>query len=523
MTNWLPDLTERSAPLYRGIADALAEDVGAGRLPPGARLPTHRDLAFALGVTVGTVSRAYAEAERRGLIGGEVGRGTFVRAPAAASMPGPGECAPELPAAAVPAGAIGGLAGPPADGLERIAEEGFGERLDLSLNYPYDAPIAAALRTAVQRIDDAALLATIGRYQPSNGMRAHREAGAAWLRRLGVGASAENVLIVPGCQGGLSTTFQALCRPKDVVLHEALTWPGLHATASAQGLHPVGVDIDDDGLIVEALDAACRTHHPRLLYTMPTLHNPTATVMSVARRQAVAEVAERHGVIILEDDVYGFLLDDPPPPIHRFAPNHGIYVTSLSKSVCPGLRIGYLLAPAALVPRLAHAVRTSMLMTSSIAAEVASQTIVSGAAAVAADAQRAEARARQRLAAEILGGLGFRSHPAAFHGWLPLPPNWRGGDFVAALLDRGVAVSAGATFAGPTFTRQAGTSTYDLRAAGQRPAMADPARVDHAMTNADAHVRLCLCAVADRQRLASALRVVADVARSSATNRMPIV
>src|SRR3954451_2940291 len=79
MTTWLPDLSHLRGPRYRAIADALAADIANGRLSSGARLPTHRDLAYRLGVTVGTVSRAYAEAERRGLIGGEVGRGTFVR------------------------------------------------------------------------------------------------------------------------------------------------------------------------------------------------------------------------------------------------------------------------------------------------------------------------------------------------------------------------------------------------------------------------------------------------------------
>ena len=95
MTNWTPDLSGRNGPRYRAIADALAEDVRGGRLAAGTRLPTHRDLAWRLKMTIGTVSRAYAEAERRGLVAGEVGRGTYVRrlAGIAPIMPGdtPGE------------------------------------------------------------------------------------------------------------------------------------------------------------------------------------------------------------------------------------------------------------------------------------------------------------------------------------------------------------------------------------------------------------------------------------------------
>lgn len=493
---WTPSIDGRAGPVYRRIAEALADDLGNGVLTAGMRLPTHRDLAYRLGVTVGTISRAYGEAERLGLIGGEVGRGTFVRQPASARGPADADRPPE--------GHAGGLHQPTeagthlwyADGLHRAIQEddaAAADRFDLSLNYPSDAPLQAVLRTALARIDDSVLTA-IGRYQPSNGMRAHREAGVAWLQHLGVEVDADQLIVVPGCQGGLATTFLALCRPGDVVLHEALTWPGLLATTASQGLRTMAVEMDALGLVPEALDAACRDLHPRVLYTMPTLHNPTTAVMPAERRRAVAEVARRHGVVVLEDDVYGFLLDDRPPTIRSCLPELGIYVTSLSKSVAPGLRIGYLVAPEALVPRLASAVRTSVLMTSSVAAHIATETIRSGGAATAANAQRQEARARQRLAAELLDGLDFRTHPFAFHGWLAVPVPWRGDEFMAALLGRGVSVTPGSAFAS---------------AAGSR--------------EAETHVRLCLCAIKDRQRLATALGIVAEVARDAAPARMPVV
>lgn len=490
MTIWSPQLEGRPGPRYLAIAAALAEDVAAGLLPVGGRLPTHRDLAHRLRVTVGTVSRAYAEAQRCGLIEGTVGRGTFVRDPRAAAA-ADAEC---LPDASRPSS----LAVNDRWFVDRAAraatEQDAGETLDLSLNYPFPAPIGAALAEGVRGMDDAAMLGTVGRYQPANGLRAHREAGVAWLRRLGLEADADDVLVVPGCQGGLSIAFLALCRPGDTILHEALTWPGLHATAAASGVRTIGLPIDAHGLLPDAFEAACRDYRPKLLYTMPTLHNPTAIVMPEERRRAIASVAHRHGVVVVEDDVYGFLLD-APPPLCTFLPEAGIYVTSLSKAVAPGLRIGWLAAPSALVPRLAAAVRTSMLMTSSVAAEVAARTIASGAAARAVEAQRAEARARQALAAERLAGLDFRSNDRAFHGWLRVPPPWRRDDFVAALRARGSTVTPGSAFAGSG------------GAGGE----------------ADTHVRLCLCAVADRMRLAAALDIVANVARGGSPSRLPEV
>jgi DNA-binding transcriptional MocR family regulator len=228
---------------------------------------------------------------------------------------------------------------------------------------------------------------------------------------------------------------------------------------------------------------------------MPTLHNPTAIVMPEDRRRAVAAIAACHGMIVIEDDVYGFLLDAPPPSIRTLAPDLCIYATSLSKAVAPGLRIGWLAAPAALVPRLAAAIRTSMLMTSSVAAELASRIVATGAAARAAKAQRDEARARQRIAAEKLAGFDYRSHPSAFHGWLGVPPPWRRDDFCGALQARGVAVTPGTAFAG----------------AGVSP------------TEAETRVRLCFCAIADRQRLTAALDIIAELARSGAPSPLPVV
>lgn len=499
MTIWLPQLDGRTGPLYRRIADALADDVATGRLPPGSRLPTHRDLAWQLKVTVGTVSRAYAEATRRGLIGGEVGRGTFVQQPQW-PVPADAECLPELSYPSSGSGSSGSQASSQVfrqTFLQHGASDADSSRngpLDLSLNYPFEEPVAEALAAGLRGLSDPALLTEIGRYQPANGMHRHRQAGVDWLQRQGVVVDADTLMIVPGCQGGLSTVFLALCRPGDVVVHELLTWPGLLATAAPQGVRTIGLPMDDNGLLPDAFDAACREHRPRLLYTMPTLHNPTTIIMPEERRRAIAAVAERYGVFVVEDDVYGFLPDVASAPIRSFLPDLGLYVTSLSKCLAPALRIGYLSAAPALMPRLATAMRTSVLMTSSVAAEVASRAIACGAAEHAANRQREEARARQKLAQTLLQGLEFRSHPTAFHGWLAVPPSWGTDDLVAALAARGITVTPGRAFAG---------DAKDVQGA--------------------AHVRLCLCAVRQRERLAAALTIIAELLRTGEPQRLPVV
>ncbi len=490
MTMWTPDLSGRPGPVYRAIADAMAADLQGGRLKPGERLPTHRDLAFRLGVTVGTVSRGYAEAERRGLIAGHVGRGTYVRWPGPEARSGePMDVPDDVSAAGPDHRRVGAFA--------RYYEEtaAVRGRYNLSLNYPFGPPLADALQTALARITARATIEAVAGYQPSNGMPAHRIAAAGWLARFGIAADPDRTLIVPGAQGGLMTIFMAVARPGDTVLAEALTWPGLLASADAMGLRVCPVAVDEEGLCPDAFDAACRRHKPRLLYLMPTLHNPRTTVMPQARRHAVAAVAARHGVWVIEDDVYGFLLDEPMPPLRTLLPHNGLYVTSLSKCVAPGLRVGFLDAPAALVPRLASALRCSTLMTSPVSAELAAEVIRCGAAEAAASAQREETRRRQSLAAARLAGLGFRTNPNGFHLWLAVPEHWKREEFVGRLSDRGVAVTPGTAFA-----------------AGDPPD-----------GEALAHVRVCLCAIAEVDRLAAALDLIVEVAHAHDRAIMPVV
>jgi DNA-binding transcriptional MocR family regulator len=416
MTIWTPDLRQRPGPRYLAIAEALADDAGAGRLRAGARLPTHRDLADRLKVTVGTVTRAYAEAARRGLVSGEVGRGTFVRAPArpvAAPAPEPGLV--DLTANLPPGG--------PGDGEAQA--------------------LARTLARLARRKDLARLLA----YPPDGGRREHRAAGAQWVRRSGLAAPAERVLVSSGSQHGMTAVFAALFGPGDVVATEALTYPGMKTLAGLLSLRLQGLALDRHGLRPDALAAACRARPPKALYCVPTLQNPTAALMPEARRQEIAAVAREHGVLIVEDDVHGRLLERPVRPLSAFAPELSVYVTGTSKVLAPGLRVGFIVAPEALVPRIGAAIRGTTWMAAPLMAEIAALWIEDGTAEAIVARRRKEAAARQRLAVAALAGFEVGTHPAAYHLWLPLPRPWRSETFVEEARRRGVAVSPAAAFA----------------------------------------------------------------------------
>jgi DNA-binding transcriptional MocR family regulator len=471
MTIWTPDLIDRSGPKYRAIADALAEDVGNGVLAEGARLPTHRDLAWQLGVTVGTVSRAYALAQERGLIAGEVGRGTIVRATASSHMatavtdltdrPGP------APFFASP------LGGPSGAGV-----------IEMGRNYPTDAETAEAIARAMRRMAAPKLLAELGAYQPPNGLPAHREAAASWMSGLGVDADTRTTLIANGCQNALAIAMSAISRPGDRVLVEELTWPGIAQLSTSLGLTVETVALDEEGLRPDSLEAACRQAKIGLLYTVPTLQNPTTTTMSEMRRREIVEIARRYDVILLEDGIFGFLSPDAPPPIQAMAPDITIYATGLSKAVSPSLRIGYLAAPEHLVSPLATAVKATMLMPATLGAHLAAELIFSGDAGRAAERQRRQASARQRLARQILGRNAGLTNSDASQVWMDLPDQWTARQFAEAAMARGISINPGYSFMPAP--------------AGEGPP----------------NIRICLAAEGSDQRIEDGLHIIADLLAS---------
>jgi DNA-binding transcriptional MocR family regulator len=405
---WSPRLEGRKGPRYLAIVESIADDFASGELRQGARLPTHRDLADALGVTVGTISRAYAEAARRGLISGEVGRGTFVRGPVSESTWDDGEVC------------------------------------DLSQNHPPEPaarPQRAALVAALNSLTASGDVGRLLDYPAAGGGAADREAGAAWIARAGLEVSPDEVLVCTGSQHGLTIVLATLLGPGDVLLTEALTYAGLQPVAGLLRLRLRGLAIDAFGLRPDALEEACREGGMKAVYLIPTLHNPTTAVMPEARRREIAAIARAHGLRIIEDDVHGLLATERPAPLATLAPERTYYLTSTSKTLAPGLRIAYVAAPPVDVPRLTASLRATTWAVAPLTAAVASLWIRNGTADAIVAARRQEAGARQALARERLSGFDFDSQPEAYYLWLRLPAPWRSDSFAAEARARHVLVT----------------------------------------------------------------------------------
>ncbi len=402
---------------YKRIVDALAADIRAGRLGAGARLPTHRRLAAQEGVAVVTASRVYAELEAMGLVSSERGRGTFVR----------------------------DLALPPGHGIDQHAVAA--DTIDLNFNYPVLPGQTELLRRALRELAGSGDLESLLRYQPHGGRERDRAAVAEHLLTRGLDITPDRVAVVNGAQHGLTVAALALLQPGDVVAADALTYPGFKVLAEALHLELAPIPTTPAGPDLDALESLCRRRRVRAVYAMPTLHNPLGWVMDDDTRRQLIAVAHRHGLLIIEDASYAYLVDQPPPPLAATAPDITLYVSGLSKNVATGLRVGFVAAPQAHIPAIERAIRATTWNTPALTAAIAARWLDDGTVAQLEADKRADATLRQAIAREALKPLEHLTHPSSYFTWLPLPEDARADRIAATLATHQISVSTAEPFA----------------------------------------------------------------------------
>ncbi|MCK1568599.1 PLP-dependent aminotransferase family protein (plasmid) [Bradyrhizobium sp. 183] len=381
MQKWYPELRPGKAPAFLRLLEAIEKDVSSGSLAVGAKLPTQRDLAERLGLSVGTVIKAYAEGQRRSLLVGHVGRGTFVAE-------------------------------------QRQSVQSRGRVIDLSLNIPGPSRLPKVL--ADSRWTFPSDISDYVGYLSQSGVMDHRSQFARLLRDTGFDTGPDNLVVTNGAQHGFSLTLSAICQPGDKVFVEAATYHGMKSYAHFAKLELVGLPMDSEGLVPEAFDRAAASGNARVLFTMPTVQSSTAAIMGAARRQEIVRIARKHDILIIEDDAYGFL-DQASIPLASLAPERTFYVNTLSKCLAPGLRLGMLVVPEQYIPRIHQAMRATVWMASPISSMIASEWIENGLAAKVRQSLAQEAKNRVKLASQILRPHVRANHPPSFHVWLDLP------------------------------------------------------------------------------------------------------
>ncbi|MEM9096931.1 MAG: PLP-dependent aminotransferase family protein [Pseudomonadota bacterium] len=427
----LPE-TNVPGPRYRVLADTICNAVARGDIQPGEKLPPVRDLAWSLKISPGAVARAYKLGVERGTLEAVVGRGTFARAPDSA----------------------------PVYALDALIAEAPAGNIDLrgnqAVDVGQDVEIGAALSRLISRFNGAPPLT--GYRQREDDPEA-TEALAGWLRSKGIPAEADRLLVTSGAQAGVVAILSLLARGGGVVLTTPTAHPGLRDGAAAIGVRFEAVESDEEGLCPDALDRACARNRPDAIEITATLHNPTLAVMSESRRRALVAIARRHGVPIVEDDVYGQLLDDPPPTFAHLAPDLCWYVSSLSKCVAAGVRAGLVLTPPGRTVPTFRAYQALAHQTPWLVKALAAELVTGGEANQVRQRVSAETRDRAELCQDILGPYGAKTHPAASFAYLPLPDPWISAEFVAAAAAAGVLVPPASIYkttrGGPEFTRVA--------------------------------------------------------------------
>lgn len=414
---WQPRLIEGARMKYLGLVEALEADIRSGQVAPGERLPPQRAIAEALDVDLTTVTRAFNEARRRGLVEAQAGRGTFI------------------------AETQGGT----------LASEAARPLIDLSMNIP-PQPEEVDFRKLLPQSISAALAGPRGllnlHYQESVGADADRHAAATWLAQTVGSVTADRVIVAGGAQSALFALCDLLMARGDVLTAGAMTYPGLKAVAAQKGLvlHPLAMD--EHGIIPDAFEKACREAAPKALYLVPSIDNPTTATLPEDRRRTLASLARRHGVIIIEDDPYAPLRPERLPSLAELAADITWHIATLSKCATPALRVAYVVAPsAARALQLAGVLRATILMAPPLLSAVARNWINDGMLGTITRAIRAENMARQALAATILGDTGFAADPHGHHLWLKLPAYWRAAEFAEHADRAGVSIVPSAAFA----------------------------------------------------------------------------
>lgn len=408
---------------YKGLVDAFATDIRSGNLPPGSRLPTHRQLAAKERVALVTASRVYAELESMGLVSGETGRGTFVRE------------------TALPLG----------NGIDQQSTtEGM---VDLNFNSPSLPSQTELLRGALRQLASSGDLESLLHYQPHAGRKHERAIVARHLECRGLSVDAEQVLIVSGAQHGLAATVMTLLNPGDVVATDALIYPGFKVLADVHRLELVSIPLLshtselEQGPDLDALEQLCQRRRVRAVYAMPTLHNPLGWVMSLAQRERLISIARQYDLLIIEDAAYAFLAVDPPAPLAALAPDITVYVSGISKSIATGLRVGFIAAPLKWVARMERTIRATTWNTPALMTSLACAWIADGTVMRLESEKRQDAMLRQAIARDILHGLNYVSHPNSYFIWLPLPEEVRADQIVMQLLRSNISVSTAEPFA----------------------------------------------------------------------------
>ncbi|OUL58727.1 PLP-dependent aminotransferase family protein [Pseudoalteromonas ulvae] len=400
---------------YLQVATAIEDAITAGQLSAGEKLPPQRILSYKLGVTVGTITRAYSELERRGCVIAKIGSGTFVKTaqPHPALLTSPCETHFDLRSANAPM-------------LNQI------ELMQTGLNeLSQQTPILAQCLT----------------YQSEIAFESQRTRLATWLSHSNIHCDESQVLFTYGGQHAIQLTLQTLCLAGDTVLCEGLTFAGFSACCQLLQLKAIGLEMDHEGITINSLKAAIKQSHPRALYLTPQVQNPTCVQLSLERRHAIVALCRENNIMIIEDDVQYLAPECKLASFYQLAPEITVYISSFSKTFSGGLRIGYLIAQSSLREKMRLTLKANCWTVPTLQIELICRWLEHDKVTQLADAIALEMKQRHQILEEVLSEFSMITQHSGYNAWLILPPHWRAVDFERFALHNKVLIRAAESFA----------------------------------------------------------------------------
>lgn len=410
--SWKPQKSDLSRPYYLSIAGKLEEDILSGGLAENTKLPPQRELADYLDLNLSTITRAYKLCELKGLLYAVTGSGTFVS---------------------------------PGAGVRDTFLEKGGPAIEMGIIKPFyqqNKSVLDASASVLGRKDAAALF----EYSSPLGTKRQLRAAAAWLEYLGIPASSRNVMLAAGAQNALTVALISLFKAGDKIAVDAFTYSNFKGLANLLRIQLVAVGSDSLGLSPKELDSLCRQLDIRGIYLMPTCSNPTGCFLTAERRSELALVIQKYELLVIEDDIYSFLAPAGVPSFLSMLPERTIHICSISKSLCAGLRVAFVVLPRKYREAYTAGMLNINLKTVSLNAEIIAELIESGEAGRMAEQKKVLAERRNKIYYRHFANAGKDLIPRFFH-WLPLPDDTSSEAFELSALQSGVHVLGSHRFA----------------------------------------------------------------------------
>ena len=414
--SWKPDIKNLKPPIYKSLAELLEDDIKKGVLKPGDKLPPQRELADFLDLNLSTITRAFKLCEQKGLISGTIGKGTFI-------------------ASDVHVSSILGCNTFPVD-----------EYIEMGPVYPLYKQNSYVI-DMTKKLFKTINMDNFLKYAEPQGLYSHRLTGQKYLKKYDVNVSPSNIVISSGSQNSLAIILMSLFNSGDKIAVAPLTYPGFKTLAKMLGIILVPIPQINNEIDFNSFISLCKNEKIKGIYLIPNLNNPTTYEMTYEEKSKVAHMAETLDLIIIEDGLYSYLDDDNYTSIFSLAPENCIYIGSISKSLCPGLRVSFNAACNKYINTITNGAYNMNIMTSPLNTEIICQLIETGLSSKIINERNKIAKARNQIIDKILKDKVVQANCYSPFRWLPLPSNVDSKFFENLALKHGVQVYCAYKFA----------------------------------------------------------------------------